>query len=137
MNVTGLDEVLAAMKHLLERQKEAIAAAIYQEAAACMAESLKQCPVDSGRLRQSHFVAPPQDLDDPVAQVGYGAAYGVYVHERTDLKHNEPTKDHFLSDPLTLSTEGYAGRLTKRAQENLNRGVDRGSVSGLYPKRPK
>src|SRR4051794_23359067 len=137
INVLGLDQVIATLKHLGDRQREALAAALYQEAAAVMAESIKECPVDTGRLRQSNYVAPAEDLDDPAVQVGYGAAYGLYVHERGDLKHPSPTKDHFLSDPLARATDGYGTRVAKRAQGNLNNGVDRKSAGGLYPKRPK
>lgn len=136
MEIEGIDQVIAAVKHLGERYKEALAASLYQEAAVAMAESLKECPVDSGRLRQSHYVAPADDLDDPYVQVGYGAQYGLAVHERGDLKHSAPTKDHFLSDPLARSTEGYSARVAKRTQQNLNNGIDRQAAGGLYPKRP-
>jgi len=137
MEVLGLDKVIEAMKHLGKRHQEAIAAAIYQEAAAIMNESLKEVPVDGGKLKQSHYVAPAEDLDNPVVQVGYGKAYGIYVHERGDLKHNPPTKDHFLSDPMARASEGYAARVAKRTQQNLNTGIDRKAAGGLYPKRPK
>jgi hypothetical protein len=137
MEVIGLNELVQAIKHLEDRYKEALAAAIYQEAAAVMAESLREVPVDVGRLRQSHYVAPPDDLDNPVAQAGYGARYGIYVHERTDMKHNAPTKDHFLSDPLARATGGYAARVANRVKENLQKGIDRHNAAGLYPKAPK
>lgn len=137
MEIRGLDEVIKAMAHLAKRQKEALAAAEYQEAASVMLESLKECPVDSGRLRQSHYVAPADDLDNPIVQVGYGARYGLVVHERGDLKHGAPTKDHFLSDPIARVSEGYGQRIAKRTQQNLNTGVDRKSVGGAFPKRPK
>lgn len=135
--IIGLQDLVQAMKHLQTRYQEAVAAAIYQEACTVMAASLQLCPVDVGRLRQSHYVAPAVDIDNPVVQVGYGAAYGVYVHERADIKHSSPTKDHFLSDPLTEATSGYSERLSKRITENLQRGVDRGSSGKLYPKAPK
>lgn len=136
-DVIGLSDLVAALKHIETRYKEAIAAAVYQEACAVMAVSLQQVPVDVGRLRQSHYVAPAEDIDNPVAQVGYGSSYGVYVHERTDLKHNAPTKDHFLSDPLAATTAGYSERLSKRIEENMKRGIDRASTSKLYPRAPK
>ena len=137
MEVLGIDKVIAAMEHLNKRYREALAAAIYQEAAAVMAESIKECPVDSGRLRQTAYVAPAKDIDNPVVEIGYGARYGIYVHERGDLKHTAPTKAFFLSDPATRAVDGYAARVEKRTQENLNRGVDRKAAKGPYPTGPK
>jgi hypothetical protein len=137
MEVTGIKELVEMVQQLGERYKQALAAALYQEAAAVMTESLKEVPVDVGRLRQSHYVAPPDNLDNPVAQAGYGAHYGVYVHERTDAKHNSPTKDHFLSDPLTRATGSYADRIAKRTKDNVQSGIGISNVSSLYPKEPK
>lgn len=131
--IAGVVEAIAAAK---KRYQQAAAAAVYQEASAVMAESLTECPVDSGRLRQSHYVAPPSDLDDPVAHAGYGADYGVMVHERDDMKHAAPTKAHFLSDPIARTTEGYGERVAKRIHNNFANGVAIGSAGGGYPKRP-
>ncbi len=137
MDVLGLPELAKALEKFAKRVKDAAAAAVYQEACQVMGESVKECPVDKGRLRQSNYVAPPQDLDNPTAQVGYGAEYGVYVHERTDLKHNAPTKDHFLSDPMIRALEGYTERLNKRTQRNIEKNVGLGNTPKLYPKTPK
>lgn len=116
--VTGVSAVLKALDKIAAEYRAAMGKAIYQEAAAVMAVSLRQVPVDSGRLRASQYIAKPE-IDasgQPFVRIGYDTEYAAAVHERTDLKHAEPTKDHFLSDPLAEALPGYAERIAKRAK---------------------
>jgi len=60
-------------------------------------ESKKIVPVDTSTLKNSGFVrnvGGPGWAADVI--VGYTAAYAVFVHERTDLKHKEGKTDHYL-----------------------------------------
>lgn len=68
---------------------------------------------DAGTLRRSSRVfAPVRETDRVTVEMGYGfgeevnpagrvaAEYAVPVHERSELHHRPPTKDHYLSDPV-------------------------------------
>lgn len=126
-----LNGIAGVLKKVTDEQlkiKGAIAAAVYQEALDLDNRSVKECPVDYGTLRRSHYAAPPPNLDRPVAQVGYGTDYAVYVHEDTSKKHKDPTKSLFLKDPFDVTKTGYAERLAARAKENLANGVTLASV---------
>jgi len=97
---------------------------LYDAAVEVMKASLKECPLsgpdtygnlvgDNGTLRRSAVVAEPTRTGDGSSVViGYGfgeeenprgmkaAEYAVPVHERAELRHDPPTKSHFLQDPL-------------------------------------
>lgn len=77
---------------------------------------------DAGTLRRSSRVfAPVEGSDRVTVTMGYGfgeevnpagriaAEYAVPVHERAEVHHLPPTKDHFLLDPL-LAFESYFGQ---------------------------
>lgn len=108
----GLDGILTKMKAYGEENKKAGAKAVLQEAYALQAESQKECPVATGRLRASAYTKPTDDG----AKVGYGTGYSVYVHERVDIPH-KVGKAKFLEDPLNRMKVGYAERIAKRMKE--------------------
>jgi len=77
---------------------------------------------DNGTLRRSARVfAPVQEGERIVVEMGYGfgdevnpvgrlaSQYAVAVHERAELHHDPPTKDHYLEDPV-LAHAGTFGR---------------------------
>ncbi len=73
VKVTGVRETQRAMKATKPKYADSMAASIYVEALAIMAKSIPQAPVDTGRMRQSHFVALPEKTTrGPVVRLGYG-----------------------------------------------------------------
>lgn len=70
-------------------------------------ESIKECPVDTGRLRASAIVTPVQkEGNEYYCEVGYGTEYAIYVHERTELKH-KVGKAKYLEDPYKRNYNFY------------------------------
>ena len=133
--VHGLSDMLERVKKSDKDVKGAVAAAIYQEGLAIEAESVHLVPVDTGRLRASHYVAPPEDIENPTCEAGYGTDYAAYVHERTELNH-PVGQSQFLKEPLDKAKQGYAERLRKRADDNLMRDITISSVPKTAPTVP-
>lgn len=89
-------EVLAALK-----EKMALAlASIGQEAEGYAKD---ECPVDTGRLRNS--IANKVVKDENAVYIGTNVEYGVYV-EYGDMKHNTGKK-HFLRDAAANHGDHY------------------------------
>lgn len=130
----GEKEVQKALDKYKKTAPRALAAALYQEGVAIMGKSVRQCPVDVGTLHKSHYVAPPDTSSrNPKVELGYGTKYGVYVHERTDLKHTVG-KPKFLSDPMNDARASYTTRLAMRTKSNIDKGVE--MVSTQMPTKP-
>lgn len=134
--VTGARELDKAMGKVQGDWKNAVAAAIYQKGFAIMADSVREVPVDKGRLRATHYVAPPTDIDNPVAELGYGTDYAVPVHEIADV-HHPVGKDQFLRDPFMRHMPGYVQWIAARAKKLFARGTRIGGVPSEMPHRPK
>lgn len=64
-------------------------------------ESMQVVPVDTGNLRASAFTMCIGDNTEAVqVQVGYSAAYALYVHENLDARHKAGKTAKFLEAPL-------------------------------------
>lgn len=72
-------------------------------AAALLAASQPEVPVDSGELVASGHVEPSKGAGASVVYTATnpedGYDYAAIQHQRTDFKH-EQGKDHYLSDPM-------------------------------------
>lgn len=124
MALINLLNVVQRLEDYRRKLTEATGAALYQEALAVMAVSQRQVPVDTGRLRATATVGGPVDTGNgPEVPLGYGTDYALYVHERTDMRHNAPTKAKFLEDPLRAAAVGFKERLAKRIKQNMANGV--------------
>jgi hypothetical protein len=132
--VTGDKALIAVLEKLRKEYPAAFAAGIYQEGLAIDAESVKEVPVKSNRLRGSHYVSPPTDANNPTVEVGYGTDYGIYVHEMTEL-HHDNGKAKFLSDPVDRARNGYLRRLAARTIANQRAGVGL-DLRGSAPTQP-
>lgn len=134
----GKDSVIATLRQAIPRMRGAAAAALYQEALAVDAESVKRTPVDTGRLRATHYVAPPTytaDGERIVVELGNGTDYAIYVHERTELRHTTG-EAKFLQNALNARSAGMLERLAKRTARNLRSGVTSAVLSAEVPTAP-
>ncbi len=107
------------------RYPQALGAALYEEASIVFAESQIECPVDTGRLRNSGGVSPP-----PNVTIFYGTDYALAVHER-DVPHRTG-KSKYLEDPFRRSLPGLLDRLAIRTMQHA---IDGTGVT-LLPSRP-
>jgi len=133
--VKGLDSVIKAIKEQTEKTEGALGAALYMEGLDLDAKAVKLMPVDTGRMRATHYVTQPQKTPGgPVVEIGVGTDYAVYVHERTDLAH-EVGQAKFYEQPLNESRSGYAERIRARTVDNMAKDVS--SVPVTAPTTPK
>lgn len=135
VDVKGLEEVLKKMGVAAEDIARAVAAATYQEGFALMAKSKPQVPVDTGRLRQTGYVAPPTG-SPAVTEVGYGTEYASAVHDKLEVHHPVGNAE-YLKRPFDAIQTGYAARLAKRAADNWKKGVGVDSIPAIEPTKPE
>ncbi len=119
----GADDAARALELAAKRWPAAFNAAIYEEASAIFAESQRRVPVDTGRLRASGGVSPPEEGGlNAVVSIYYGTDYALAVHER------HGTKSGYLLDPFMERFTGMADRVAKRTEEIEASGVGLGSL---------
>lgn len=101
-----------------EKLLQGLAAGLYQAAVDIMFVSQHECPIDTGTLRASGRVNEPvRTLTGIEVTLGYGYGeqvnpetgelalqYAIPVHERTNVRHEPPTKAKFLEDPALAYT---------------------------------
>jgi hypothetical protein len=129
---------LAELKRKIEKGgrgiRGALGAAMHAEGLRLMNKSVKLAPVDTGRMRATQFVAPPENRNRPKVRLGYGTDYAIYVHEIQGLHH--PTgQANFLRQPMEQAMAGYADRLAKRTWLYMQRGTEM-EVNTATPKKP-
>lgn len=136
IKVSGGKLVAKAMKGASKGYVRAMGAAVYQQGLRVDVSSVLRTPVDTGRLRASHYVGPPTGRNLEV-EVGNGTDYAVFVHERTELNHAAGTGAKFLKKAIDEVRRGYARKLLELAQANFEakRGVD--AIPATAPTRPK
>lgn len=115
MPLQGTAELKQKLQDLRTSVPEAFAAALYEEGVAIIAKSDEEVPVEFGNLRRSHFVTMPEKGTEPKVELGYGAAYGIYVHE-VPAHHPKGGKDHFLRDAFLGRMAGLQERLVARIE---------------------
>jgi hypothetical protein len=117
MDVKGVDQVLAEMQRLAAQYPRGMAEAIYAEATAIEAASVKLVPVDTGHLRQSHFTTRPiMGASGPECTIGYGTDYALPVHERLEAFH-PVGQAKYLETPFKWALSGMAERLAARVKQ--------------------
>jgi hypothetical protein len=135
--LNGLDGVKRQIAELFAKAPGAVGAALYQEGLAVDAVAVQKTPVDTGRLRATHYVGPPQTNGDHIeVPVGFGTDYAVYVHERTDVAHTTG-EAKFLEKAMHERSSGFEVRLARRARKNLRDGVTAAPIDGSVPTSPQ
>ena len=119
--VLGLSKVLGNLEKAEKNHRLAVAGAIYVEGQRVMSKSLRQVPVDTGRLRNSAYVGRPNLTGNPFVRLGYGTKYALAVHERTEVPHRVG-KAKYLEDPMKEAMPGYVERVANRAKKLLGAG---------------
>jgi hypothetical protein len=84
--VSGASAITEAIQRVLEQAPGAVQVGLLVEGTRIAADAVQRCPVDSGELRASVFVKPTAGHG---VEVGFSAPHAAYVHERTDLHHDE------------------------------------------------
>lgn len=113
MKFTGDKKLVAEMRRLAREFPNETIAAMYQEGLALQAEAQRRTPVEYGTLRASAFttIAPSKTK----VEVGFGADYAYWVHERTELRH-VVGEAKFLINAFHARASGYLERLAGRVR---------------------
>jgi len=77
--------------------------------------ALPLTPIETGNLRGSWYSEVKAQGDNIGVEVGFGASYAVYVHERTEL-HHPVGQAKFLEEALKRETKNILQILVKSAK---------------------
>lgn len=116
-------KVRARLERLAARMPTEAARALYAEAEVEMTEAKKRTPVDTGALRSSGHVDPPQTTfsGDVSVTLGFGGPavnYALKVHEDLEAYHRVG-QSKYLESTLMESRPYMAARIARRI--NLER----------------
>ena len=107
----GDKALVKALEALDDKGRAAVAAALYIEGHGVDADMVPRIPVDTGRLRSTHYVAPPTIEGSLITvEVGVGTDYAVAVHERTEVGH-KVGEAKFLEKALVARLPGMGQRI--------------------------
>lgn len=81
----GLSKVLNNLNKAIEKKGKATAAGLFAGGLFIQRESQKRVPVEYGNLRGSAYTRKARD-NTLAVEIGYGAAYALYVHENMEQK---------------------------------------------------
>ncbi len=140
IEVEGVNAVQQAMSKAGDRYDQALSAALYQKGFDIDRDAVKIVPVDTGRLRGSHYVSPPKVGTGKklYCEVGFGTRYGLPVHE----KDNPPGRtkgqsNKYLETPFNEHGKNLRTWLSKRAKKNYKAGIGVNAIPAVAPQRPK
>jgi len=120
--VKRLKEEQEKLRNLKEGFPSEVEKVLYQEAWRVMGISIKEAPIDTGRLRASARVDMPiRDGNRISIRLSYNTDYARYVHDRNiggmPVNYHAPgTKSMFLIDPIIENISEMERRITKRLE---------------------
>jgi len=120
--VKRLKEEQDKLRNIKEGFPSEVEKVLYQEAWRVMGISIKEAPIDTGRLRASARVDMPiRDGNRISIRLSYNTDYARYVHDRNiggmPVNYRAPgTKSMFLIDPIIENISEMERRITKRLE---------------------
>lgn len=108
----------------------AVVAAVYQIGFFLDRKAIRLVPVQTGRLKSSHYVSPPKGRNNTV-EVGFGTDYAIVEHE----KHR--TKSQYLRIPFDKLAGTFDRKVGTLARRNFKAGIGVKSLAAEAPERPK
>lgn len=130
IEMKGLKQVRKRLDKVRKDSPNAFAGALWQNAQDIQRAANPKVPVDTGTLKRAWVVDAPKIQSGTISvDVGYGTAYAIYVHERTDLGH-DTGQAKFLEAAIKEESGKFLQKLAKRADKLIESGA-----TGLKPKR--
>lgn len=116
LDVTGLENVVAAMNRVAREKVAAHVMAGRAEAEAIKAASMEDTPVLTGNLRASHYIREQTTSGGGMDyRIGAAADYAAPVHNIP--RPHKVGKWRFLADALDKAEEGMVGRMADRVKK--------------------
>lgn len=122
LEVTGHQAMSRRMLKLAALAPSSAAIALNEVAEETMTDSKEHTPVEFGVLKGSGHVfqhATPARME---AKLAYGTEYAIYVHERTELRH-EVGEAKFLENALNRTSSTIAKRITSKMRAIMAGGL--------------
>ncbi len=117
----GIDKFQRYLKSVSDAGKP-LAAALFQEGEEIMAKAVKDTPVDTGRLRSTGHVKPPEMSGKKVSvELAFGTDYAIFVHEIEGSNHPSG-RSKFLEANVLAAEGGFGRRVADRMEKHLRRG---------------
>jgi hypothetical protein len=136
VNIVGKKAFDKRLRMLAERYPRAMGAALHQEAAIIFAASQRIVPVDTGRLRASGIVPPPEfnGSGNITQRIAYGTDYALALHSPKTRTYNfhGTGQTNYLKQPFQEKLSGLARRLAKRTEQNEAQGVGLTPLPSLH-----
>jgi hypothetical protein len=115
------EEVEGNLKRLGDEMTRKAKEACWEAVKVIWRESEKQCPYDTGNLKDSW------DSEDLQSEIGYKVGYGMKyrvpyarrLHEHPEYKFQRGRKAKYLSDPIDQNTGDWKGAVTNKLKEAL------------------
>jgi|SRR5581483_8221599 len=122
--ITGGDEFIRKMRLAPDLAVKALESAMFEEQSAVIAEAQSRTPVDTGVLRASGTVLPPEQRGDKIeVEAGFGgaaAAYAIRQHEDMSLNH-ATGQAKFLEQPFLERAPKIPSNLSRRIERAWQR----------------
>lgn len=112
MEIQGLPQLIRSLKQFGDKAAKGIERGLVRAGAHLLRESMIEVPVDLGFLRGSSFARKTGMGFDTTVQVGYSAAYAVFVHENMDALHGEAYNTAY-ADEITTGSKNSRGKKQK------------------------
>lgn len=116
VRVEGLERTVRELNRQISGSRERSRAGLRAGGLLIQREAQKRVPVEYGDLKRSAFTRPSIEQEDAV-EVGFDAAYALYVHEATVVHRGEPRpsglgvfwgpngEPQFLANAVTARTQ--------------------------------
>lgn len=138
VTVTGERAVNRELAKIAKKAPYAVAGAILEHAENIMDAAVDLAPIDTGELRRSAYIAPPEQVGGQwVIDMGFGAEHAMRVHEQTERTYRTG-EAKFLEKAIMKHGRSGVAKLAKAAMRRLvGPGVKIPTVRGRYPARPR
>jgi len=106
----GFDKLSEFLNETPGVTRKMVRGALFSAAEDMMSESKRRTPVDTGRLRSTGHVKPPEEKGGKVeVTMAYGTDYAIYVHERPASHPTGQMK--YLESAVNEGANGLTDRL--------------------------
>lgn len=120
---SGLDVLQAVLRNTSPRATQFLTESMEEVSIVVFNESQRLVPVDTGALKSSGHVDPPDVAPgNIVINIGYGgvaADYALRVHEDLAMRHAAPTQAKFLEQPMAMALDSLNSRVAGRMEAAL------------------
>lgn len=119
----GDEKLLAFLKASPGICLKALGAALYEKGETTMTEAKRRTPVDTGNLRNSGHVQPPETKGETVTVTlafgGAAASYAIFVHENLTA-HHPVGQSKFLESAVLETEKGLGEFLAQRLRGEMH-----------------